>query len=52
VTEGLAALEAAARGDANLIEPVIRAAEAGATLGEMMDLLVSEFGEYRESFSA
>ncbi|HEV7656730.1 MAG TPA: methylmalonyl-CoA mutase family protein [Mycobacteriales bacterium] len=49
---GLAALETAARGEANLIEPVIRAAEAGATLGEMMDLLVAEFGEYRESFSA
>jgi methylmalonyl-CoA mutase N-terminal domain/subunit len=40
-------LEAAARRGANLIEPLILAAEGGVTLGEMMATLAGLFGEYR-----
>jgi methylmalonyl-CoA mutase N-terminal domain/subunit len=47
VESSLAAVEAAARGEANLL-PVMKAAlEAGATLGEVSTALGSVFGEYR-----
>lgn len=48
----LQALREACGTDQNLTEPLIAAAESGATLGEMMTALVDRFGEYRESFSA
>jgi methylmalonyl-CoA mutase N-terminal domain/subunit len=48
VAEKLAALEAAARGDANLMPAIIEAAGAHATLGEISDRLRAVFGEYRE----
>ena len=48
VAERLAALERAARGDGNLMPPILDAAEAYATVGEISDRLRSVFGEYRE----
>jgi methylmalonyl-CoA mutase N-terminal domain/subunit len=42
------ALEAAARGGANLMPPTIAAVEAHATVGEISDLLRGVFGEYRD----
>jgi methylmalonyl-CoA mutase N-terminal domain/subunit len=44
----LAALEQAARGDANLMPVIIDAAASYATLGEISDRLRAVFGEYRE----
>lgn len=44
----LEAVSAAARGDANLMPPLIMAVEAGATVGEITDALRNVFGEYRE----
>jgi methylmalonyl-CoA mutase N-terminal domain/subunit len=37
-----------ARGDGNLIEPMLDAARAEATLGEMCGALKALWGEYRE----
>jgi methylmalonyl-CoA mutase N-terminal domain/subunit len=48
VDAALARVRDAARGDANLIEPLLDAARAEATLGEMCQLLVSEWGAYTE----
>ncbi len=48
VTAALAAVREAARSDANLIEPLLDAARAEATLGEMCQLLVAEWGAYSE----
>ena len=45
----LSALESAARGAANLMPPILAAAEAHATVGEMSDRLRLVFGEYRQS---
>jgi methylmalonyl-CoA mutase N-terminal domain/subunit len=42
------AIEAAARGSANLLPPLIDAVKAGATLGEMSDRLRAAWGEHRE----
>jgi len=44
----LAALEQAARGAANLMPPILEAAAAYATVGEISDRLRAVFGEYRE----
>ncbi|MCU0724412.1 MAG: methylmalonyl-CoA mutase family protein [Planctomycetes bacterium] len=44
----LSAIRAAARGSANLMVPLIAAAKAGATLGEIVTALKDVFGEYRE----
>jgi methylmalonyl-CoA mutase N-terminal domain/subunit len=44
----LAALEQAARGAENLMPPILEAAAAQATLGEIADALRRVFGEYRE----
>jgi methylmalonyl-CoA mutase, N-terminal domain len=52
VQDALGRLEAATGDEVNLIEPLIEAALAGATLGEMMGVLVNEFGEYREQFAS
>ncbi|MFQ5967466.1 MAG: methylmalonyl-CoA mutase [Acidimicrobiia bacterium] len=47
VDESLTELAEAARGDDNLLYPMKRALEAGATLGEVSDALRAVFGEYR-----
>jgi methylmalonyl-CoA mutase N-terminal domain/subunit len=47
----LADVEAAARGDANLMPPILAAVEARATLGEISDRLRAAFGTHREVFS-
>jgi len=46
VTAALARLRDAARGDADLMEPIIEAVRAYATLGEMCGVLREEWGEY------
>ena len=43
----LAAVRAAARGRDNLMPPIVEAVDRGATLGEMSDVLRTEFGEHR-----
>jgi isobutyryl-CoA mutase large subunit len=48
VDRTLAALVAAARSDANLVEPMLDAARAEATLGEICDALRAEWGTYSE----
>jgi methylmalonyl-CoA mutase N-terminal domain/subunit len=49
VGAALAAVRDAARSEgANLIEPLLEAARAEATLGEMCQLLVAEWGAYSE----
>jgi methylmalonyl-CoA mutase N-terminal domain/subunit len=45
----LGALEDAARGSANLMPPIVEAARAGATLGEMCDALRAAWGTWRET---
>ncbi len=47
VTTALAALEVAAKGDANLMPPILAAVKAYATEGEICDVLRGVFGEYR-----
>jgi ethylmalonyl-CoA mutase len=47
VAESLAALEAAARGGRNVMEPSITCARAGVTTGEWGEALRRVFGEYR-----
>jgi methylmalonyl-CoA mutase, N-terminal domain len=46
VTGSLAALESATRSDANLLPPIIEAVKAGATLGEISDILRRVFGTF------
>ena len=46
--QALEAVEGAARGDTNLVPPIIAAVEASVTLGEVADALRREFGEHRE----
>ena len=46
VEASLASLRAAARGDDNLMEPVLGAVRAYATIGEMCGVLREEWGEY------
>jgi methylmalonyl-CoA mutase, N-terminal domain len=48
VDSALAAMVQAARGDDNLIEPILAAARAEATLGEICDALRAEWGVYTE----
>ncbi len=48
VEERLSALEGAARGDGNLMYPILDAVRAYATLGEIMGVFRQVFGEYRE----
>jgi methylmalonyl-CoA mutase N-terminal domain/subunit len=43
----LSAIDRAARGTANLLEPMREALRVGATLGEVSDVLRGVFGEYR-----
>ena len=49
MAEKLAALERAARGSDNLMPPILDAADAYATVGEISDRLRAVFGEYRET---
>jgi methylmalonyl-CoA mutase N-terminal domain/subunit len=51
VARALAAVDAAAAGDANLMPPVLAAVEAFATLGEIADRLRSVFGLHHETFA-
>jgi methylmalonyl-CoA mutase N-terminal domain/subunit len=46
VVAALAGLREAARGDVNLMEPILQAVRVYATLGEMCDVLREEWGEY------
>ncbi len=48
VRQGLARLQQAARGRDNLMYPILDAARAYATLGEMCDALREVWGEYEE----
>jgi methylmalonyl-CoA mutase, N-terminal domain len=48
-SRAMAALAGAARGTANLMPPLIEAARAGATLGEMSDALRAAWGIHRET---
>ena len=47
VEAALSALRDTARGSGNLMEPMLAAVEAYATLGEVAGLLEEEFGEYQ-----
>jgi methylmalonyl-CoA mutase N-terminal domain/subunit len=49
VDAALAAMVSAARSDANVIEPMLDAARAEATLGEICDALRDEWGTYSEA---
>ncbi len=51
VAEKLRALEAAARGNDNLMPPLIDAVKSYATLGEMMDVFREVFGEYQPTWA-
>ena len=48
VSEVLARLREAARGDENMMPLLIEAVEAYATIGEICDVLREEWGEYQE----
>ncbi|MBW2027753.1 MAG: methylmalonyl-CoA mutase family protein [Deltaproteobacteria bacterium] len=48
VAESLSSLKHAATGDINLMPPILTAVKAGATLGEICDVLRDVFGEYRQ----
>jgi methylmalonyl-CoA mutase N-terminal domain/subunit len=48
VRAALAAMVDAARTDENLVPPMLAAARAEATLGEICDALRAEWGDYRE----
>jgi methylmalonyl-CoA mutase N-terminal domain/subunit len=48
VTETLSSLERAAAGGENLMPPILEAAKASATLGEIADAMRRVFGEYQE----
>jgi methylmalonyl-CoA mutase N-terminal domain/subunit len=48
VDRALAAMVAVASGEGNLIEPMLEAARAEATLGEICGALKAQWGEYRE----
>lgn len=50
VEQAIGDLRAAAKTDANLMEPVLQAVRAYATLGEICDVFRDEFGEYRERY--
>jgi methylmalonyl-CoA mutase N-terminal domain/subunit len=51
VERALRDLEAAAGGTANLVDPIVAAVEAYATIGEICGVLRRVFGEYRPSFA-
>ena len=51
VKKALAAVEEAARGDANLMPLILDAVERYATLGEISDALRNVFGVYQDQFT-
>jgi methylmalonyl-CoA mutase N-terminal domain/subunit len=51
VDKALYAVEEAARGDANLIPPILNAVERHATLGEVSDRMRKVFGVHQETFA-
>ncbi len=51
VAEKLRALEAAAKGNENLMPPLIEAVKSYATLGEMMDVFRDVFGEFEPTWA-
>jgi methylmalonyl-CoA mutase N-terminal domain/subunit len=51
VDRALEAIEDAARGEANLIPPILNAVECNATLGEISQRMGKVFGSHREAFS-
>ncbi|HUU00097.1 MAG TPA: methylmalonyl-CoA mutase family protein [Myxococcota bacterium] len=48
-TDSLRAVGDRARGDDNLVPPILQAVKAGCTTGEISDVLREVFGEYREA---
>jgi methylmalonyl-CoA mutase N-terminal domain/subunit len=44
-------VDAAARGGANVMPPILAAVEAQATLGEISDRLRAVFGRHQETFA-
>ena len=48
VGAALAAIDEAARGDANVVPPIVEAVRAYASVGEISDVLRRVFGEFRE----
>lgn len=51
VEAALSRVDEAARGDANLMPPILTAVEADATLGEIADRLRAVFGIHHETFA-
>jgi methylmalonyl-CoA mutase N-terminal domain/subunit len=49
--EALGRIDAAARGDDNLMPPILDAVKAGATVGEISDVLRAIWGEHRETLT-
>jgi methylmalonyl-CoA mutase N-terminal domain/subunit len=49
--EALGRVDAAARGDDNLMQPILDAVKAGATVGEISDVLRAIWGEHRETLT-
>ena len=49
--EALAKIDAAAQSSANLVPPVVDAVKAGATVGEISDVLRNLWGEHRETLT-
>ncbi|MCC6556893.1 MAG: methylmalonyl-CoA mutase [Polyangiaceae bacterium] len=50
-SEALGRVDAAARGDENLMPPILEAVKAGATVGEISDVLRGIWGEHRETLT-
>jgi len=50
-TEALARVESAARGTENLLPPILEAVKAGATVGEISDVLRAVWGEHVETLT-
>jgi methylmalonyl-CoA mutase N-terminal domain/subunit len=50
-SEALARVDAAARGEANLMPPILDAVRSGATVGEISDVLRAIWGEHRETLT-
>ncbi|MCD6502120.1 methylmalonyl-CoA mutase, partial [bacterium] len=48
VRKRLSAIESSAKGDDNLVPPILEAVRTYATIGEISDVLRGIFGEYRE----
>ena len=49
--EALARVEAAAKGSENLMPPILLAAKAGGTVGEISDVLRGVFGQHKETLT-